>query len=663
MRVNDPDVSGSTRRARWAVHPVAVALWLAMGWPRASESAPVEAANATDTVLEDIVVTATRSPGLIRNEPLRVEAVPAEEIEENLTVQPGNLSSLLHELPSIRVQSSAAGLGGAGLQLRGMPTRHTLVLADGLPSLGAVPDSFGLLQTPPLDLERVEVIKGAASALYGGSALGGVLNLVSRTAESESGLLGNLTSRGGRDLVGFFAYKDASPWSGTLTAGAHDQSREDVNGDGWADLPGFRRYTVRPRVWWDGLDGRSLFLTTGVVEEDRFGGTVTGRVLPAGSAFPEELHTQRLDAGAVSRVAFPSGTALTGRFSVTSTHLDRTFGADRVNSAQTTIFGEEALNGATHGHRWVLGLAFEYDRLAVPNDSGISHAYSVPAVFGQDNVALGPWVVAAGSVRVDASNEYGTFVSPRLSALVRQPGSAWSLRASVGGGYSAPTPLVDEIDAVGLSALLPLRGLRAERATTASLDARWLGGSWDVNASLFTSEIRDPIEALPATGNKLRLVNAAGPRRAPGAEALVGYVVGPLHAIASWSYIDATEIGATGLRQGVPLVPRQTVSLDGIFENAKWGRVGLEFDYTGRQAIADDPFRTVSRAYFSFNALAELRFNRTSVFLNAINLTNVRQTRFDPLIRPGPGPGGNPITDVWASLDGRIVNVGIRIEL
>ncbi|MEO7205531.1 MAG: TonB-dependent receptor plug domain-containing protein [Steroidobacteraceae bacterium] len=183
-----------------------------------------------DSKLDAITVTATRSPTLIRDEPLRVEAVPADEIEENLTVQPGNLSSLLHELPSVRVQSSGPGLGGVGLQLRGMPTRDTLVLSDGLPLLGAEPDAFGLLQTPPLDLERVEVIKGAASALYGGSALGGVLNLVSRTAESEPGVLANVTSRGGRDLVGFFTHKDASPWSGTLTAGAHDQSQEEVSG-------------------------------------------------------------------------------------------------------------------------------------------------------------------------------------------------------------------------------------------------------------------------------------------------------------------------------------------------------------------------------------------------------------------------------------------------
>ncbi len=168
---SDPCVSvGQGLRA---AHLLVLASVFALSFPCASHSAEVPASQDEDTGLQQVVVTSTRTPTLIRDEPLRVEVVPAEEIEENLTVQPGNLSSLLTEIPGIRVQSSAPGLGGAGLQLRGMPPRDTLVLTDGLPLLGAEPDAFGLLQTPPLDLERVEVIKGAASALYGGSALGG----------------------------------------------------------------------------------------------------------------------------------------------------------------------------------------------------------------------------------------------------------------------------------------------------------------------------------------------------------------------------------------------------------------------------------------------------------------------------------------------------------
>src|SRR5262249_35575041 len=353
---------------------ILVAAWVA------AAAARTDTAAAEDTV----VVTTTRVPSLIGDEPIRIEAVPAEEIEENLTVQPGNVSSLLNELPSARIQSAAPGLGGVGLQLRGMPTRHTLVLTDGLPLLGAEPDDFGLLQTPPLDLQRIELIKGAASALYGGAALAGVPNIVPKPPKEGSAVLANVSSRGGRDLEGFFTHDSRSNWSGTLTTGIHDQSRQDVDGDGWADLPGFRRYSIRPRVWWNGAGHGTVFVTGGLTEERREGGTMLGRVLPAGAAFPEILHTRRFDGGAVGTWSLSETTSLASRVSVTSSDLDRTFGEQRIASNQTTIFSEQILTGTAVGHQWAVGLAFEHSALRVPRVPGVGYTYNVPGLFAQD---------------------------------------------------------------------------------------------------------------------------------------------------------------------------------------------------------------------------------------------------------------------------------------
>lgn len=183
---------------------------------------------------QQIVITATRHAALIQDEPLHVEAVPAEEIEENSTVQPGNLSTLLNELPGIRAEPVAAALGGSGLELRGMPARATLVLSDGLP----------------------------------------------------------------------------------------------------------------------------------------------------------------------------------------------------------------------------------------------------------------PWMKIAASARLDTDATYGTFVSPRLSALLRPAGRPWSLRASFGTGFSPPTPLLDEVEESGLQSVLPLQDLHAERATTAALDGKWSADGWDINASVHVRDSR-----------------------------------------------------------------------------------------------------------------------------------------------------------------------------
>lgn len=628
-----------------------------------SSPAALSADEDEGQALAEIFVTATRIPTLVNDEPLRIEAVPAEEIEENLTIQPGNVSTLLQELPGVRIQSSAPALGGARMQLRGMPGRTTQVLNDGLPLLGSAPDSFGLLQVPPLDLARAEVIKGTASALYGGAAMGGVLNLVSRTPDSESGFLANVTSRGGRDALGFLAASGDSSWSGTLLAGGHDQSRQDVDRDGWVDLPASRRYELRPRIWWHGSSGGSLLLTAGVMDESRSGGTMPGATLADGRDFPEKRDTRRLDVGAVTDIPIGDERDLAGRYALTSTDIRQTFGAQSARSRLTTVYLEQALAGRDHGHRWVLGAAFEHVALSAADQPDLDYSYDTPALLAQDTFSPAPWFSLTASGRLDAHSDYGTFFSPRVSALFSAPDRPWSVRASVGKGFSVPTPFVDEVEATWLGALLPLKGLRAERATTGALDLRWQDGNWDLNASVFMSEIRDPLRVIPEPDDRLRIENAPRPWRAPGVEILAGYVDGPLHAIASWSAVHATELDASGRRHDAVGVPQQTAALDAILESETRGRVGFELEYVGRQALDDNPYRNTSPAYWQLNVLAELRFGEIGLFLNAINLTDVRQTRTDPLLRPVPGPGGNPMTDTWAPLAGRTFNVGIRSEL
>ena len=111
---------------------------------------------------------------------MRVEVVPGEEVQEKLMMTPGDVSMLLNETNGLRVQTTSPSLGGANVRIQGLRGRYTQILADGLPLYGGQTGSIGLLQIPPMDLGQVEVIKGVASALYGMSAIGGVVNLVSR---------------------------------------------------------------------------------------------------------------------------------------------------------------------------------------------------------------------------------------------------------------------------------------------------------------------------------------------------------------------------------------------------------------------------------------------------------------------------------------------------
>jgi iron complex outermembrane receptor protein len=129
-----------------------------------------------------------------------------------------------------------------------------------------------------------------------------------------------------------------------------------------------------------------------------------------------------------------------------------------------------------------------------------AYTYDVPGLFLQDDVDLAPWLSVSASGRVDRHSRYGTFVSPRLAALVRAAG--WTSRLAVGQGFFAATPLTEETEAAGLTRLTIARPLRAERGRSASLDlTRAVGpGTWTLTA--FASRVADPI-AVERAGRPL----------------------------------------------------------------------------------------------------------------------------------------------------------------
>jgi outer membrane receptor for ferrienterochelin and colicins len=612
-----------------------------------------------------VVVGATRSGTVVEDQPIRVEAVPGEEIEENLTIAPGSLLTLLNELAGVQLQTTAPTLGGTRLRLRGLGGRHTMVLSDELPLGGQVADAFDLLQVPPLDLAQVELIKGAASALYGSSALGGVVNLVSRRPGSEPEVLVNQTSHSGTDAVGFGSGRLAGGWGFTLLASAHNQRQEDLDGDGWADLAGYRRGTLRPRLFWEDDAGQSFFATLGAMMEEREGGTVGDACTPAGEPFSDRLRTDWLDGGLVGRFLVGQELLLGVHASFARTAGERLLGETLEHTQRRSGFAELSLAGTARGHTWVVGGAVQDDRLHSQDLRWLEYRHTTPAVFAQDEWAIARTVSLAASGRLDLSNAYGTFFNPKVSLLVR-PGSGTSVRLSAGSGFALPEPFAERTDEVGLSRLRPLRDLEPERADTVALDVGYSSGAFELDGSVFAARIGDALmvrQPQDAPG-ELEVFNAPGPTRSFGAELLCRYSQGPLHVIGTYTFVDATESDPEEEeRREVPLTPRHAAELALILEDEARGRIGAELAFTGAQRLEDNPYRSVSPSYRELNLLGELVIGEARVFANAVNLTGVRQTDFNPLLLPERASDGRWTTGVWAPLAGRVFNVGVRIEL
>lgn len=635
-----------------------------------SAIAPVSAAAQDGPATEEpdevdeIIVQATRTGRRVQDEPIRVEVLDREEVEEKILMTPGNIAMLVGETPGLRVQVTSPALGAANIRVQGLKGRYTQILADGLPLYGGQAPSIGLLQIPPTDLGQVEIIKGAASALYGPSALGGVVNLVSRrpATEQQGELLLNATGRGGQDVTAYNSGPLTDTLSYSLTGGFNRQDWQDIDGDGWANIPGYERWTMRPRLFWDDGSGSRVYLTVGALTEQRRGGTLPDRVAPDGSAFPQDQRSRRLDAGLNAQTPIEGiGTLYLRASGVTQAHR-HTFGAVVENDRHRTLLTEASLGGGGGGDTtWLAGAAYQVDSYHSRTFPAFDYTYRVPAVFAQVEQRLLSDLTLAGSARLDDHSEYGTRASPRLSMLFK-PGP-WTVRASLGRGFYAPTPFIEEVEATGLSRIEPLHGLRAETADTASIDFGYARGAIEASLTLFGSNIDHAVQLREVSATRSELVNADGVTRTRGAELLLRYRWESITFTGSYVHTDAREPDPDGPgRRLVPLTPRNTAGLTAVWEKHGRGRIGLEAYYTGRQALEDNPYRTHSRPYVELGAMGELTLGKVSLFINAENLLNVRQTRYNPMLLPRRAPDGAWTVDAWGPLEGRTINAGVRFR-
>ena len=201
-------------------------------------------------------MTATRTDTRLQDQPLRVEVIDREDIEEKALMTPGSVAMLLGETSGLRVQTTAPSLGAANVRIQGLRGRYAQLLADGLPLYGAG-DSFSLLQVPPLDLGRSRSSRALRPLCMGCRRLA-ASSISSRDGRATPNANSSSTSHHGvgTDVTAWLTQPSSGHWGTTLLAGYHRQSTQEIEEDGWIDLAGFDRGLFRPRVFYDDQRGR-----------------------------------------------------------------------------------------------------------------------------------------------------------------------------------------------------------------------------------------------------------------------------------------------------------------------------------------------------------------------------------------------------------------------
>lgn len=635
--------------------------------PLADPETPIEVAMEEDhEALGDVVVSATRTSRTIAQIPTRVETIAGEEIDEKISMDPSNITMLLNESPGIVVQQTSAVSANASIRIQGLDGRYTQLLKDGFPLYGGFSGGLSLLQVPPLDLQQVEVIKGPASTLYGGDAIAGLVNLVSRTPRlgaPERSVLVNATSAGGLDAGAFLSGRDDA-YGYTLLASANRQSAYDGDDDAFTNLPRTHRLTVAPRAFWYPSGATTLWAGLSATVEDREGGDVAA-IEDAADGYTETSGSARLTTQLRLDHAFSDRASVTLKQSTNVFERTLEQPAYRFEGFQVGTYAEASSLVRLGAHDLVAGLDLRTDAFDQREATGPELDYETlaAAAFVQDTWDVTDRLAVEVGMRGEVHDEFGAFALPRASALVRVSPEV-SLRATGGFGYKAPTVFLEPSETRAFEGVLPLDdSIEAETSEGVTVDVNVqtvLGGrvSLSFNQAAYLTHLDDALVPAPATGDGLlRYTNASGPIVTRGLETNARFGLDDVKLFLGYVYLDATEaIGDD--RQPLALTPAHKTYSVLVWEQHGRGRIGLEAYYTGPQTLPDGE-RTPG--YWVTGIMGEWRVGPARVFLNLENLLDTQQTNYGPVVL---GARQTPtFAEIWAPTDGFIANGGVKLDL
>ncbi|NRS88394.1 iron complex outermembrane receptor protein [Flavobacterium sp. 7E] len=619
--------------------------------------------------MDEIVITATRGTRTISNIPTRVEFIAGEELEEKANMKPGDIRMMLNESTGIQTQQTSATSGNSSIRIQGLDGRYTQILKDGFPVYSGASSGLGLLQTPPLDLKQVEIIKGSASTLYGGGAIAGLVNLVSKTPTEERELrfLLNGTSAGGLDINGFYGQRFGKV--GLTVFASHDRNAAyDPADNKLTAIPKFERFNFNPKLFLYLNDKTELNFGVNTVFEDRIGGNID--YIKNRSDFPdsyfEKNKTQRVSTQFTLSHKFNDRESITVKNSINNFSRVITIPDYLFDGVQTSTFSEFTYANNGEISQWVAGANLYTDEFKEKNNNTFplrDYNQITYGVFVQNTVKATDWLDLEAGLRGDYVHEYGFSLLPRASALFRISPKL-SSRLGGGLGYKTPTIFTEESESMQYQNVLPINSdtNKLEKSYGFNFDLNYKTHLTDalslsVNQLFFYTKVNDPLILTPLANDTFQFLNVDGNLNTKGTETNLKFSYEDFKLFIGYTYTDAT-VENNGSKSRNPLTAKHRLNNVLMYEvEDKW-KVGLEAYYYSPQQLTDG---TTGRDYWIFGVMIEKLWENFSIYANFENFTDTRQTRFGSIYT---GTLAKPIfKDIFAPLDGFVVNAGIKVKI
>jgi len=627
----------------------------------------------TENLLDEVIVQGTRSNRSIAKIPTRVEVL-TEEIDEAATMDPSKISHLLTHSTGIQVQQTSATSNTANVRIQGLDGRYTQILKDGFPLYGGFSGSLSIMQIPPLDLRQIEYIKGSASTLYGGGAISGLINIISKEPTSEETILHLNASHIGAFDVNMFTSKKYEKIGFTLLAQRNSHKAFDADKDGFTDMPELEKFNFNPKLVFYVSDKTNLSIGGTFTTEKRQGGDtklLNNEALSTTHFYKEKNEVSRITTQTKLSHKITENQTFEFRNSfnlfdrsllITPTFLD---GEYKFEGKQFSSFSELSYSFKKKKNVLITGINFYSDDFTETPLQSINlrnEDRKTLGAFANYTFDLGEKVAIESGFRGDYVLNDKFYLLPRVSALFK-----WTNRLStrIGGGlgYRNASIFNQESELLGYKNVLAINRntTKAEQSYGGNAD---IGYKFPINEKMFINfnqmffytYLNSPL-VMQNNGTNYEFVNAKGYTKSMGTETFFKFGFYDFVLFVGYTYTDATN-HFSGNKSNVSLTPKHSLKGDLLYAlPGKW-RIGVDYELKSGQTLSNG---NQTPSFWTYGAVVEYYYKKFTFFGNIENVFDYRQTRQESLIS---GPNNTPqFTEVWAPLDGFVFNFGLKIKL
>jgi outer membrane receptor for ferrienterochelin and colicins len=631
---------------------------------------------ADEESMDEVVVQGTRSNRSIANTPTRVEVL-TEEIDEASTMDPSKVAHLLTHSTGIQVQQTSATSNTANVRIQGLDGRYTQILKDGFPLYGGFSGSLSIMQIPPLDLRQIEYIKGGASTLYGGGAISGLINLISKDPAKEETLFHLNASHIGAFDANAFMSKKTGKIGFTLLAQRNTHKVFDADKDGYSDCPQLTKYNFNPKLVFYFTGKTKLAVGATFTNEKRQGGDLNlmnDEAVTVTNFYKEVNDISRTTTQVNIDHKLDDRQTITVRnsFNFFNRSLSITpsfaLGEYKFAGKQVSSFSEASYSYRKNKNVLITGINFytdDFKETPLQSTTLRNEDYKTIGAFGNYTFDIGDKVAIESGLRADYVLNQKWYILPRVSALFK-----WTNRLTtrVGGGlgYRNASIFNQEAELLGYKNVQPINRntTQAEESYGGNIDIGYkvpIGEHFTINFNqmFFYTYLDKPLvlQQTTAASGIYHFANANGYTQSAGAETFFKLGFYDFVLFVGYTYTNATN-HFNNTKSDLTLTPKHSLKGDLLYAiPGKW-RIGFDYEFKSSQTLTNG---LKSKDFWTFGAVVEYTYKNYTFFGNVENYTNVRQTDYGSL---KSAPYNTPqFTEVWAPLEGIVFNYGLKIRL